>query len=366
MNMESDEGSTSLEQGKTLKARLRLVENAIRTKQAAGLPVSQEEMHEQARLFKEILACDGLDTFFGELEQAYKEKLPAAKPATEHRLLLPERHPQRDFFICDAMDAVPKDDLGSMEHPIFSLSTKPDTRIRRYEHNGVGIEVTPSVKGIATIFDKDVLIYIVSQLVSKMEQGREPNRTVRLVAYDLLVATNRNTDGDAYLRLHEAFERLRGTTITTDILTGGQRTQRGFGLIESWEIVSRSAENEKMVAVEATLSTWFFRAVVAREVLTISRDYFRIRRPLERRLYEIARKHCGHQTSWTVGLELLHKKTGASCSVKEFRRMLRESAKTDHLPDYRLSFRADVDQVTFYQRGAQGAIAEIRQALKSG
>jgi len=26
----------------------------------------------------------------------------------------------------------------------------------------------------------------------------------------------------------------------------------------------------------------------------ISNDYFRLRRPLERRLYEIARKHCGN------------------------------------------------------------------------
>jgi hypothetical protein len=40
--------------------------------------------------------------------------------------LLPDRHPIQDFFICDVTDAIPKDDMGSMEHPIFSLSTKPD------------------------------------------------------------------------------------------------------------------------------------------------------------------------------------------------------------------------------------------------
>lgn len=33
----------------------------------------------------------------------------------------------RDFFQCDILDAAPKDDMSSMEHPIFSLSTKPDT-----------------------------------------------------------------------------------------------------------------------------------------------------------------------------------------------------------------------------------------------
>jgi plasmid replication initiation protein len=68
-----------------------------------------------------------------------------------------------------------------------SRCQRPDTAIRRYEHNNVTIEVTPSVKGIATIFDKDILIYVVSQLVAK-KNGKVPlHRTVQLRAYDLLV-----------------------------------------------------------------------------------------------------------------------------------------------------------------------------------
>ena len=43
--------------------------------------------------------------------------------------LLPDRHPMGDFFVCDIFGAAPKDDLGSMEHPIFSLSTRPDRRV---------------------------------------------------------------------------------------------------------------------------------------------------------------------------------------------------------------------------------------------
>ena len=48
--------------------------------------------------------------------------------------LLPDRHPTGDLFVCDIFDAAPKGDMASMEHPIFSLSTKPDLRVRRYEH----------------------------------------------------------------------------------------------------------------------------------------------------------------------------------------------------------------------------------------
>ena len=85
--------------------------------------------------------------------------------------LLPQRHLNHDLFICDVLDAIPKDDMASMEHPIFSLSTKPDTRILRYEHKNIVVEIAPSVRGLATIYDKDILIYCVSQLMAKKNAG---------------------------------------------------------------------------------------------------------------------------------------------------------------------------------------------------
>ncbi len=36
----------------------------------------------------------------------------------------------------------------------------------------------------------------------------------------------------------------------------------------------------RMVAVSITLSDWLFQAVLSRSVLTLSRDYFRMRKPL--------------------------------------------------------------------------------------
>jgi hypothetical protein len=53
--------------------------------------------------------------------------------------------------------------MASMEHPIFSLATKADTRLLRYEHSNVVVEIAPSVRGLATIYDKDILIYCISQ-----------------------------------------------------------------------------------------------------------------------------------------------------------------------------------------------------------
>lgn len=251
---------------------------------------------------------------------------------------LPERVQARqtDFFLCDILDALPKDDLASMEHPLFSLSTRADLRILSYSHNGVDITVTPSVKGLATLFDKDILIYCISQLMAALNAGREVTRHLRLTAHDLLVATNRETSGDGYARLREAFERLAGTRITTNVVTGGQEVTSGFGLIESWQIV-RATRGGRMVQVAVTLSEWLFRAVMSKSVLTLSRDYFTLRKPLERRVYELARKHCGRQAEWQISLELLARKSGSASPLRVFRKMMRDMIAADSLPDYHLS-----------------------------
>jgi plasmid replication initiation protein len=271
----------------------------------------------------------------------------AAHGALVRPPLLPDRHPTADFFICDVLDAIPKDDMASMEHPIFSLSTRPDRRVLRYEHGATLVEITPSVKGLATIHDKDVMIYCISQLIAKLNAGGDPSPWLHLKAHDLLVATNRETSGDGYRRLREAFERLSGTRIVTNIVTGGEETTRGFGLIDSWEIL-RKTRDGRMVNVTVKLSDWMYRAIMAKSVLTIHRDYFRLRRPLERRVYEIARKHCGQQVQWRISLDLLLKKCGSNSPRRVFKKMLKELIEHDHLPDYTVAL--DDEMVVFSNR----------------
>ncbi|MEM6390180.1 MAG: replication initiator protein A [Pseudomonadota bacterium] len=256
----------------------------------------------------------------------------------------------RDFFVCDFLGVSPKHDLASMEHPIFSLSTRPDRRILSYQHNDAEITVTPSVKGRATIFDADILIFCISQLMAGINAGRAVSKTLTLTAHDLLLATGRETSGDSYRRLRDAFERLAGTRITTNIVTGAEEVTTGFGLIEAWEIV-RKTRAGRMVSVSVTLSDWLFRAVCAKSVLTLNRAYFDLRKPLERRLYELARKHCGRQPSWQISLEVLLKKSGSTSPRRVFRAMVREIIKADGLPDYHIA-EEEGDLIRFTARGA--------------
>lgn len=265
--------------------------------------------------------------------------------------LLPDRHPQHDLFICDVADAVLKDVMAQMEHPFYSLSKKPETSIRRYEHNGQWLQITPSVKGLATIYDKDILIYCISQIMHKIKEGKAVSRRVRINSRDLLIFTNRGTSGRDYMALQESLERIRGTTISTNVRTGDEEQIDTFGLIESSSVRRKHGLDGRLLWCEITLSEWVFNAIKAQEVLTLHRDYFRLRKPIERRIYEIARKHCGQQERWKISLDLLLKKTGSQSPVKRFRQMVRELAQTDHLPDYRVSFDAETDMVIFQNRG---------------
>lgn len=287
----------------------------------------------------------------------------AETSATKSRVsdpLMPDRHPQHDLFICDVADAVLKDMLAHMEHPFYSLSKKPEINVRRYEHNGNWIEITPSVKGLATIYDKDILIYCISQIMAKLKHGEEVSPRVRINSRDLLIFTNRGTAGKDYAALTEAMDRLAGTRISTNIQTGDEEQYDTFGLIETASIRRKHGLDGRLLWCEVKLSDWVFNAIRSHEVLTLHRDYFRLRKPIERRVYEIARKHCGAQSGWKIGLPLLLKKTGSQSPLKRFREMIRDLVNYDHLPDYSVSFDTETDMVTFTNRGTMHAVIEDR------
>ena len=265
-------------------------------------------------------------------------------------LLIPDRHPQQELFICDVADAVLKDIIPQMEHPFYSLSKKPDTTIKRYEHNGNWIEITPSVKGLATIYDKDILIYAISQLISKIQRSEKIKKRVKINSYELLRFTNRGTAGKDYQALCEAFDRLGGTRIKTNIVTGDKQQTDFFGLVDSASIDRKNGLDGRLLSVEITLSDWVFNAIKHNEFLTLHRDYFRLRKPLERRIYEIARKHCGQQASWKISLSLLLKKSGSKAPIRKFRYLIKNLTENDHLPDYTLAYDRETDHVTFINR----------------
>ena len=259
--------------------------------------------------------------------------------------LLADKHPQKELFICDVADAVIKDIMPQMEHPFYSLSKKPDTTIRRYEHNGNWLEVTPSVKGLPTIYDKDILIYCISQIMAKLKKGEQVSQRVKINCRELLVFTNRGTGGKDYNALCDSISRLAGTTIVTNIITGDEEQRDSFGLIDASSIRRKHGLDGRLLWCEIKLSDWVFNAIKANEILTLHPDYFRLSKPIEKRIYEIARKHCGQQSMWKIDLRNLLKKTGSLSPLKRFKQLVKGLAENDHLPDYSVGL--EDDMVTF-------------------
>jgi plasmid replication initiation protein len=259
---------------------------------------------------------------------------PVAVMADTH----PATRQQVDFFIESLVSAPLRDDRVMMEFPFFALQKRPLLSPIIYQDGAVCIRISPGERGIATIWDKDVLIYLASLINARIERNEPVTRTVQIAVYDLLRVTRRHTGKNAYQEIYDALFRLRSTTITTDIESGGERETRGFGWIDSFRILARTtkAGSRVMKGLEITLNDWTFRAIVKdRRVLAINPGYFDLTGGLERRLYELARKHVGHQPEWKVSLLTLAKKCGTmQRNLRRFKFDLKAVVEADRIPDY--------------------------------
>ena len=138
--------------------------------------------------------------------------------------------------------------------------------------------------------------------------------------------------------------------------------ERGFGWIDSYRIHRRDVRGGRkiMAAVEVNINDWMFRAIVKdRRILTIHRDYFGLKMALERRLYELARKHLGNQNVWTISLARLHQKCGAESHLRQFKVMVVKVAERGRLPDFHLDV---VEGAAKPTRLAQTKVVFLRRA----
>jgi len=264
------------------------------------------------------------------------------------------------FFNVDGLAFIPKSDIPSMELPLFALkggNKKPVV----YEREGIEVMVVPGYYGHATIHDKDIIIFCVSKLMTAKNIGWDICRTVRFKVYEFLKTIGRGTGGKDYEEFKMAMHRLSQTYITTNFKTAGVTAAAGFGIVDSWRIIEKAEDDKRMVEVEVTLAKWLFGSIENNQVLTLSPDYFKLRKSLERRLYEIVRKHCGQQKSWKVSLPVLHKKSGSTINLRDFRKAFKKVFKDNNLPDYHILFDEETDMVTFVPRKEQKTLTKQKK-----
>ena len=246
---------------------------------------------------------------------------------------------QLDLLVALPGDIPTHDQQDMMERPFFSLSKQRRVEPIDYQvQNGsttISVNVTaPAEIGLATIWDADILIWAASQLREAKARGIVPSPTFRVSIYELLRGIDRRTGGDEYQRIVEAFERLSGTLIRTNIRQGKRKKPEGFHWIERY--AAPTDEQGRPDGIEFTISDWLYEGILTdRLTLTIDREYFSLTGGIERWLYRVVRKHGGHQSGgWAFTMAQLHLKSGSTQRLADFAKELRRTIERQRLPGY--------------------------------
>ena len=244
---------------------------------------------------------------------------------------------QLELFRALPGDLAPRDAQDLMAYPFFSLAKTHRTTPIDFRMNEIAIRVEAVPEhGMATIWDADVLIWAASQIVEARDAGLRTSRLMAATPREILTFTGRGTGARDYHRLKAALDRLQSTTVATSLRQVSERRMHRFSWINEW--TERADAHGNADGIDLIMPDWFYRAVLDDAlVLTIDPAYFSLTGGLERWLYRLVRKHAGRQRSgWRFDFRHLHVKSASLSPFKRFAFELRDIARRQPLPGYRL------------------------------
>ena len=262
---------------------------------------------------------------------------------------------QRDLFQLDSpLTGEIRGERSLMAFPFFALSKNAWMKPLSYEHANVSIEVRPSANGVATIYDKEIVLYIASLMAAKIEAGEDVAQDFVFTAHDLFSVTGANHSARSYARLSEALERLQGTQIKTNIEAGGEGEEGFFSWLSEARLhYSKTRTGERRLkAVKVRLCDWLYRAILRdRQVLDYAAAYFQLG-PIERRIYEVARATADRDGRVEADLATFRLQVGYQNPLANFRTAMKAIAGADGIPDYQVEL---VEEAADAAAGGNGA-----------
>ncbi|MBU2090049.1 MAG: replication initiator protein A [Alphaproteobacteria bacterium] len=246
-----------------------------------------------------------------ERRKAEKTARPAKPPTRESAKDSPLRKPpagdnQHDFFVPVVTDISVKDAIELMDLAVFRLakSSRRKGDIITHRLADVVIEVSSGPHGMATIYDYDIVLMMVSHLAKQTEKNRRegindlPPRIFQPSMGDILKFTKSVSGGRQYMAIEKALDRLQGTQVKITQIGKAAKTRRSgyFPLIAGADVVSRT-DTGKVDRLAISIPDWIYDAVTSHEkpaILTFDPDYFLLRGALARYLYRLARKAAGN------------------------------------------------------------------------
>jgi|TARA_R110002049_G_scaffold308941_2_gene515089 plasmid replication initiation protein len=237
-----------------------------------------------------------------------------------------------------------KNDIDIISMPFYSIekSTRTKPIVFNYKYSG-GTHVQFIIKGtsdgIATIYDKDIILYLHSVLVDRMNRNEPVSPLVEFTAHDFLKWANRGTGKTDYLRLEAALKRLHGTVISGNFTARDESMESGVHYIESFEFKRVNTKRGRVLSsIVVQLSTWTFAKLTeAGRYISMDKRYLEIQGGIERRLYEIATRHVGREKHrFEINLQSLHEWIGSQAPVRKLKANIKRIIEDDSLPGYKL------------------------------
>lgn len=233
-----------------------------------------------------------------------------------------------DLFLSAVSDVKVKSQQDLMSRNFFSLTKN---RIDEIEHifGSDFVHITGRQNlGVATIWDYDILLFLISQVVDKKNKRQELHRRIRFTLYDFLKwKGSTRSFGNSYERFMTSLRRLQGTHIRTSIRRRNTEADWEFYWISELRAIQFFDENQtkSRAEFECVLAEWVFESIVKDNlILTIDRDYFRLSSGLERWLYLFARKSAGNQKKgWVISFDQLHEKSASRASLRDFKKQVK-------------------------------------------
>ncbi len=186
--------------------------------------------------------------------QVETDKQPATKSSLR---TAPKGDAQMDFFVPALYDVGTRDSRSIMDVAVFRLSKKERRAgdVIRYDLPDGYVEVKSGPDGMASIWDYDIVLMLVSHLTEAVNayragKGEKPSRTFRPHITDILRFCRKGHGGRQAEEIERALDRLRGTTIKSvrERVNNNGRTLReveaeGLTLVASSFFPSRSSIN---------------------------------------------------------------------------------------------------------------------------
>jgi plasmid replication initiation protein len=253
---------------------------------------------------------------------------------------------QSDFFVPALYDLGTRDSRSIMDVAVYRLSKK-EKRVGEMIHYDLPdgyVEVSAGAHGMASVWDYDIVLMMVSHLTEAMNRyrkgkGEKPGRMFRPHVSDILKFAHRGDGSRQVEEVEAALDRLRGTTIKTVREKGKLHTTEAEGLIARYRVLSRT-DTKRISSVEIEVPEWVFREVAVADgnrpgVLTVHPDYFLIKQGIGRYLYRLARRAAGcTEAKWNFAT--IYERSGSTGTLKKFTEKLQKIIAANDLPEYDL------------------------------